>query len=41
VQELPFAVPPLQVRMYWHPRREGDQAHAWLRSVFETLFALE
>jgi DNA-binding transcriptional LysR family regulator len=39
IQELPFAAPTLDVRMYWHARRDSDPAHAWLRGVFETLFS--
>jgi hypothetical protein len=29
----------LDVRMYWHARRDADPAHVWLRGVFDTLFA--
>ena len=32
-QPLPVQVPPLQVDMLWHRRKQSSPAHAWLRSV--------
>lgn len=32
-QPLPVQVPPLQVDMLWHRRRQSSPAHAWLRSA--------
>jgi len=29
---LPFAIPKFTVSMLWHPRLDGDPAHAWLRA---------
>ncbi|PNE40925.1 LysR family transcriptional regulator [Streptomyces noursei] len=31
-RELPFALPPLQLSLAWHPRDDADPAHQWLRS---------
>lgn len=39
VQELPFALPPLEVCIFWHARRDADLAHVWFRGVFERLFS--
>jgi DNA-binding transcriptional LysR family regulator len=36
---LPFAVPRIDVALYWHERLQEDAASRWLRSVFVTLFA--
>jgi len=41
VQELPFTMPALEVGMCWHPRRDTDPAHMWMRAVFKKLFAVE
>lgn len=38
LSELPFAVSPLEVRAYWHARRQQDPAHVWLRDVVTRLF---
>lgn len=32
--ELPFAIPPFQLAMAWHPRVQHDPAAAWLRQCF-------
>jgi DNA-binding transcriptional LysR family regulator len=29
--ELPFPVPPLESRLYWHASRDRDPANRWLR----------
>lgn len=29
--ELPVTVPPFTQRLWWHPRRESDPAHIWMR----------
>jgi DNA-binding transcriptional LysR family regulator len=31
----PFAVPPVQLAMYWHPRSNQDPAHVWLRESIQ------
>jgi DNA-binding transcriptional LysR family regulator len=31
VLALPFPLEPLSIRFAWHPRHDGDAAHAWLR----------
>jgi DNA-binding transcriptional LysR family regulator len=31
---LPFAATPLVESLWWHPTRDADPAHRWLRSVF-------
>ncbi len=31
LRELPVAVPPLAIWMYWHAERDGDPVHRWLR----------
>jgi DNA-binding transcriptional LysR family regulator len=36
---LPFAVPPIELALYWHERLQDDAAHRWLRGVFVDLFA--
>lgn len=30
---LPFAVPPLTISLFWHPRFQADPAHMWMRRV--------
>lgn len=30
---LPFKLKPIPVLAYWHPSRDGDRAHAWLRDL--------
>lgn len=32
--ELPLAVPAFDVSMVWHPRRDEEAAHSWLRGEF-------
>lgn len=32
VRKLPFAMPPLRMRLLWHDHAEDDPAHRWLRS---------
>ncbi len=39
LRELPFPVPPIQVDAVWHLRKDGDRAHAWLRSQIAHLAA--
>lgn len=29
---LPIALPTMKVSLLWHPRLDGDAAHAWLRA---------
>ncbi len=36
---LPFAVPPIELALYWHERLQEDAASRWLRGVFVSLFA--
>lgn len=31
VRELPLAVPPIGIWMYWHADRDGDPVHRWMR----------
>jgi hypothetical protein len=31
--EPPIEVEPYTLQMLWHPRHEGDGAHAWLRGL--------
>jgi DNA-binding transcriptional LysR family regulator len=38
---LPFAVPPIELALYWHERLQDDAASRWLRGVFVELFAHE
>ncbi len=37
--ELPFEVPPLEIRMFWHKRADSDPALAWMRSQLESVSA--
>ncbi|HSV81710.1 MAG TPA: LysR family transcriptional regulator [Ramlibacter sp.] len=37
--ELPMAVPPAEVRQFWHLRAHHDPANAWFRSLLARLFA--
>ena len=39
LRELPFPVPPIQVHALWHLRKDGDRAHAWLRTEIAQLAA--
>ncbi len=34
VVEPPFESRAYTLQMLWHPRKHGDPAHDWLRSVF-------
>ena len=34
----PFAVPELEIRLFWHERSENDAGHRWLREALLTLF---
>jgi DNA-binding transcriptional LysR family regulator len=36
---LPFAVPPINVSMMWHPRMHADPAHRWLRGLVRAVCA--
>ena len=36
---LPFATPEIAVSMLWHPRRDADPAHRWLRECVKDLCA--
>jgi DNA-binding transcriptional LysR family regulator len=38
---LPFAVPRIELALYWHERLQDDAANRWLRGVFVELFAHE
>ncbi|MBT2386129.1 LysR family transcriptional regulator [Streptomyces sp. ISL-11] len=31
--EIPLDLPPLSIRMAWHPRHEADSGHRWLRDL--------
>lgn len=33
IRPLPFATPPLSEALWWHPTRDRDPGHQWLRSV--------
>lgn len=37
---LPFAVPPLELHVYWHKNAERDPASQWIREVLENLSVL-
>lgn len=37
VFEPPLAIPPFDFRMVWHPRRDPDPAHGWLRQLVTDL----
>ncbi|VTU22943.1 Nodulation protein D 2 [Variovorax sp. PBS-H4] len=37
--DVPFAMPPLDIRMYWHLRQDADPAHRWLRNAMVALFS--
>ena len=37
--ELPFEVPPLEIRMFWHKRADSDPALNWMRSQLEAVSA--
>ncbi len=39
MHELPFDVPRVVVRQFWHERAHADPAHAWLRATISTLFS--
>ncbi|MFD0384609.1 LysR substrate-binding domain-containing protein [Streptomyces stramineus] len=34
--EVPLDLPPLEIRMAWHPRHEADSGHGWLRALVRT-----
>ena len=36
---LPFRVPGIQVRQFWHARSHHDQGHRWFRNVMAQLFS--
>jgi DNA-binding transcriptional LysR family regulator len=36
VHEPPFAVPALEIMMYWHADRDADPAHRWLREMVQS-----
>jgi DNA-binding transcriptional LysR family regulator len=36
---LPFSVPPVVVRQFWHERSHGDPGLVWLRSTISELFS--
>ncbi|WP_144636646.1 LysR family transcriptional regulator [Bordetella genomosp. 13] len=36
--DVPFAMPALEVSMYWHARQDADPAHQWLRRVMAEQF---
>jgi LysR family transcriptional regulator, nod-box dependent transcriptional activator len=37
IVEPPLPMPPISERMYWHPRSEGDPAHAWFQAQLQTV----
>ncbi|MBP7566151.1 MAG: LysR family transcriptional regulator [Burkholderiaceae bacterium] len=37
IHRCPFACPPLEESMQWHPVRESDAGHAWLREAIATV----
>ena len=39
VYPVPFELPGLDVRQYWHQRVHNDPAHQWFRNLFNELFA--
>ncbi|MFI9048901.1 LysR family transcriptional regulator [Streptomyces sp. NPDC053427] len=39
VREIPFALPPMNMAMAWHPRQEADAGHLWLRGLVRDLAA--
>jgi DNA-binding transcriptional LysR family regulator len=36
--EMPVALPPMDVHLYWHASRDNDPANRWLRQQVSTLF---
>jgi len=38
VMSLPVAIPPYEVKLYWHARFRQDPANRWLRAQFVELF---
>lgn len=38
IMALPFDVPNLSLKQYWHRRSNGDPGHKWLRSQISSLF---
>lgn len=39
VVEAPFVIRPITEAVWWHPRRDDDAGHAWIRSELRSLFA--
>jgi len=39
VSPVPFALPPLDVYLYWHETAEFDPANRWLRETLLALFS--
>ena len=37
--EVPFALPPIELALYWHERLHEDAGSRWLRALFVELFA--
>jgi DNA-binding transcriptional LysR family regulator len=38
VMPVPFALPPIPIKQYWHQKANADPAHAWLRQNIADLF---
>jgi len=38
VHPMPFVLPALEVRQYWHQRMHNDSAHRWFRGLLNRLF---
>lgn len=38
VTDVPFSIPPIEVVMGWHERRNADRGHVWLRTLLSALF---
>ncbi|WP_299323449.1 LysR family transcriptional regulator [Parasphingopyxis sp.] len=35
----PIEIPPIELSLFWHPRRNSDPAHLWLRNEVVSIFA--
>ncbi|MEW9586597.1 LysR family transcriptional regulator [Paraburkholderia sp. DGU8] len=38
IRQVPLAVPPIQISLYWHERYQNDPGHAWLRQYVTQRF---
>jgi DNA-binding transcriptional LysR family regulator len=39
VASLPFEVPPISIKQFWHERQHADPSHVWLRRLVFELFS--